>query len=121
MGLFVAIAFAALALPVPRQALTAAAAIVVLACAALAFHQTGYWTDSQTLFAHTIAVTPPNAVAAYSLGQALELKKPDASATHLRRAIELAETTLRNRPHAPPPSYAQAPGGLSPTLLRQAR
>src|SRR5260221_13451157 len=121
IGLFMAITFAALALPVPRQALAAAGAIVVLACAALGFHQTGYWTDSETLFAHTIAVTPPNAVAEYSLGQALELKKPDASAAHLRRAIELTETTLRNRLNAPPRWYAQAHVGLGTTLLMKAR
>lgn len=121
VGLFVTIAMAAIALPVPRKALAGAGAIVVLVCASIAFNQVGYWRDSETLFTHAIANTPPNAVAEYSLGQALELTKPDASIAHLRRAIELTKQVTGGRRELMPDWYSQAHVGLGTALLMKAR
>jgi tetratricopeptide (TPR) repeat protein len=121
IGLFLAIAAGALTLPIPRQALAAAGVVVVLVCAEIAFHQVGYWRDSETLFTHAIAVTPPNAVAEYSLGQALELMKPDASVAHLRRAIEYTIYAMRDRMESAPEWYTQAYVGIGTALLMKAR
>jgi tetratricopeptide (TPR) repeat protein len=101
--------------------LGAAGAVVILAFTGLAFHQTGYWKNSETLFSHTIAITPPNAVAEYSLGQALELTKPDASAAHLRTAIKLALRAAIESRSAPPEWLPQANVGLGTALLMKAR
>jgi tetratricopeptide (TPR) repeat protein len=116
IGLFLAIAAAAQALPVPRKALATAGTAIVLVCAGIAYHQVDYWRDSETLFAHAIAVTPPNAVAEYSLGQALELTKPEASIAHLRRSIKLTKENS-----SLPIWYAQAHVGLGTALLMKAR
>jgi tetratricopeptide (TPR) repeat protein len=121
IGLFFAIAFGALALPLPRRALAAAGVGIVLVSAGIAFHQTGYWRDSETLFTHSIAVTPPNGVAEYSLGQALELTKPEASIAHLRRAIELTKEAAAGRLDAMPDWYPEAYVGLGTALLMKAR
>ncbi len=121
IGLFLAVAFTVLALPVPRRVLAAAGIVVVLVSGAVAFHQTSYWRDSETLFTHTLAVTPPNAVAEYSLGQALELTKPDTSIAHLRRAIELTNEATDGRLEARPDWYAEAYVGLGTALLMKAR
>lgn len=121
VGLFLAIAAGALALPIRRQTLAAAATVVVLVFAAIAHHQVAYWRNSETLFTHTVAVTPPNAVAEYSLGQALELTKPDASVAHLRRSIELSDEATGGRPEAMPEWYTQAHVGIGTALLMKAR
>ncbi len=121
VGLFLAIAAGALALPIPRRVLAVAGAFVVLICAAIAYHQVGYWQDSETLFTHTIAVTPPNADAEYSLGQALELTKPDAAVAHLRRSIDLASKATGGRPEAMPEGRTQAHVGIGTALLMKAR
>jgi tetratricopeptide (TPR) repeat protein len=47
---------------------------VVLALGALAFRQTRYWRDSETLWRHTLACSTGNAIAHYDLGNALALK-----------------------------------------------
>jgi len=121
IGLFLAIAFGALALPIPRRALAAAGVVIVFVSAVIAYHQTGYWRDSETLFTHSLAVTPPNGVAEYSLGQALELTKPDASIAHLRRALELTKEAAAGHLDATPDWYPEAYVGLGTALLMKAR
>jgi tetratricopeptide (TPR) repeat protein len=121
IGLFFAIAFGALTLPIPRRALAAAGMVIVLVSAVIAFHQTGYWRDSETLFTHSIAVTPPNGVAEYSLGQALELTKPDASIAHLHRALALTNEAAGSRLDAMPDWYTEIYVGLGTALLMKAR
>jgi protein O-mannosyl-transferase len=82
IGLTVAVAYTVRRLPL-------AAFAVVPILAFLSFRQTGYWKNSETLFTHTIAVTPPNAMAEFNLGNALEMSEPDRAIQHFKRAIEL--------------------------------
>jgi tetratricopeptide (TPR) repeat protein len=125
IGIWIALTFAALSLPLPRRALAAAGVVLVAVYAAMAFHQVGYWVDSETLFTHTLAITPPNPVAEYSLGQTLELTRPEASIEHLGRAIALTEEALAGRtigPDLPGPDwYVQAYIGRGAARLMSAR
>lgn len=102
--------------------LRVASAGLLLVTAAVAWHQTGYWKNSDTLFTHTIAITPPNPLAEYSLGQTLQLSDPDRAMPHLQRAITLADATLRSNPGAAGPDwYPQAHVALGSALLMKAR
>jgi protein O-mannosyl-transferase len=78
VGLFIAVAFGArdLAgrLQLSRTIVAAAAAGVLAACLALTENQLRCWRDSETLFAHALAVTKDNHVAHLNLGAALEEK-----------------------------------------------
>jgi tetratricopeptide (TPR) repeat protein len=112
IGLSIAIAWS-----IPRRALIPVAAIVTLAFTAIAFRQAGYWRDSETLFAHTLAVTPPNALAEYTLGQTLEMTKPEQAIAHLRRGIELVEQMRGADPHW----HAQVYVGLGTAIMMRAR
>jgi tetratricopeptide (TPR) repeat protein len=75
-GIFLAVAFSARELAgrfqFPKIILPATAALVSGACLFLTEKQLGYWRDSETLFAHTLAVTKNNDVACVNLGVALE-------------------------------------------------
>jgi len=98
---------------IPRRLLMPIAAVVIVGFAAIAYRQVGYWRDSEALFEHTIAITPPNPMAEYSLGQTLEMTKPDDAIVHLQRAIRLSE---RRSEWA-----AQAHVGLGTALMMKAR
>jgi len=117
IGLSIAVVWGAVHLPIPRRALAAISVVAIVVLAATAFHQVRYWRDSETLLAHTIAVTPPNALAEYSLGQTLEITAPDRAVAHLRRAITLVE----NVSGANPQWHAQAYVGLGTALMMRAR
>ena len=52
--------------------LSAAAAVVLVACAGRASRQVQFWRNTAALFEHNIAVTPENAAAHYTLGLGLE-------------------------------------------------
>jgi tetratricopeptide (TPR) repeat protein len=52
--------------------LSAAAAMVLVACAGLASRQLQFWRNTVALFEHNVAVTPENAAAHYTLGLGLE-------------------------------------------------
>jgi tetratricopeptide (TPR) repeat protein len=70
---------------------------VMLVCAALTWRQTGFWRTSETLFAHTLAVTGPNPLAEGNYAVALTDRGLYAEAeVHLRRAIEIDPTTFRD-------------------------
>jgi len=122
IGLSIAVVFGVLQLAriVPRQVLAAAGAIAVAAYAAVAFHQVGYWKDSETLFAHAIEATGENAMAEYNLGQVLELTQPERSIGHLRRSIDLTEPLVRAGA-AQPEWYPQAYVGMATAMLMKAR
>jgi len=66
-------------------ALTILASCIVGTCA-----QIRYWQDSEALWRHTLAVTADNAVAEYSLGQALSVKgKIPEAMPHFVKALRL--------------------------------
>jgi len=102
---------------IEERQLAAIGVVVIVILAVVAYRQVAFWQDSETLFEHTIAVTPPNPLAEYSLGQALEMTDPDRAITHLRRAIRFAGEL----PSASTGSQAQAHVGLGTALLMKAR
>jgi tetratricopeptide (TPR) repeat protein len=52
--------------------------------------QTSYWRDSETLWTHTLACTPPNAFAYSNMGVAWgQQGKTTEAIAHLRKAVEL--------------------------------
>ncbi len=121
IGLFIAIVWGAADI-LPARVAAFAGAAVTLIFAVLAFVQTGYWKDTGALFTHTLAVTGPNPVAEYLLGQSLETDDPDRAIPHLRRAVELTEASLRATPDAPKPDmYAQSHVGIGTALLTKAK
>ena len=99
IGIFIALAWTIGALvgdrrpPVP--ALTAAiCAIVAIALVFLTHRQITWWRDSETLFAHTAAVTKDNWLAYNHLATALEERK------QYDRALEMSARALRIHPAA---------------------
>lgn len=93
-----------------RNALVAAGAAALLACALLARAQLGVWRDSETLFLHALRVTERNHVAHINLGMVLfrEGRLEEASA-HLSAGLRLA------------PGSAAAAGWLGQVRLAQGR
>jgi len=121
IGLFIAIVWAAAEL-IPARAAMAIGATAVLLLAGTAWNQTRYWKDSETLFQHSIAVTPPNPLAEYSIGQALQLTSPDRALPHLERAIALVQDSLRTHPNHPAPEwYAQSYVAMATAKMVKAR
>ena len=110
IGLFIALVWS-----VPRRVLVPVSAVIILLLAARAWHQTRYWKSSEALFAHAIAVTGPNPLMEYSLGQALNLTEPDRSLVHIRRAMELADRELTS-----PRQFAQFHAGIGSALMTKA-
>jgi len=73
-----------------NTALSAVTGILLLASAAVAWVQIGYWRDSGTLFRHTIEVTSDNYLAHNNLGAFLEEQKEhDEAAGHFLEAIRI--------------------------------
>jgi protein O-mannosyl-transferase len=121
IGLFIAIVWG-VADMMPARVAAAAGAVVVAILAVLAFMQTGYWKDTESLFTHTLEVTGPNPIAEYTLGQVYETDDPDRAIPHLRRAIDLTEAALRANPNSPKPDlYAQSHVGIGTALLEKAK
>ena len=54
--------------PATRSVAATSAAIILIACAALSFHQIRYWRDSIALFSHAIEVAPNAAIMHTNLG-----------------------------------------------------
>jgi tetratricopeptide (TPR) repeat protein/uncharacterized protein YhhL (DUF1145 family) len=126
IGLFIAavwgLADVASMLRLPRAVPAAIATIVIALFAFAAFRQTAYWRSSEALFTHTIGVTPPNPLAEYSLGQALQLTAPDAAIPHLERSIDLLARSLSATPGAAFPEwYPQAYVAGGNALIMKAR
>jgi hypothetical protein len=75
-----------------RAILVTAAALAVAVCALLTWRQVALWRDSETIFTHTLAVTPPNYVIEGNLGGVLlQANRNDEAVAHL-------EASLRIRP-----------------------
>ena len=94
IGVFIMLAFELDNLPADNRALRAAAAassvLWVALLAGVAFHQTGYWRNSETLFRHALAVTPDNPESRKNLGGALYAdRRLDEAYAQFERALEL--------------------------------
>ena len=77
--------------PWARRAAIAATAAALVTCVILTTRQVARWRDTRTLFTWTLAVSPDNAVAHESLGNALlEAHDVAGAIPHLERAAELA-------------------------------
>jgi tetratricopeptide (TPR) repeat protein len=117
VGLSIMLAWGAAAwlrrVPRGRTAVTVLAAAACLSCAALARTQVQYWSNSESLFRHALAVTGGNYLAHNNLGIALEEipgRLPEAIA-HYQSALQIdpdcaeAHNNLGN-------AWAQLPGRL---------
>jgi protein O-mannosyl-transferase len=91
IGLFILVVWAVVELPARLAkiglSLLCAAAVVL---AGVSAHQVRYWTDSETVFRHVLAVTPDNDITEYFMGLALLEKKDAAGAKyHFERTLEM--------------------------------
>jgi Flp pilus assembly protein TadD len=94
-----------------RTVLTAVAVAILLGCLFLTNRQLQYWTNSESLFQHALAVTPDNPVAHEGLGDALLRQGRNAEAeVELRRVLQL------DAEH-----YLQTPCELAKALDHQGR
>jgi tetratricopeptide (TPR) repeat protein len=88
IGIFIAIVWLVAEFAPVRKFAPAAAAAVLIACAAASYVQAGYWKDSITLERHALAVTADNDVAHVYLGSALFTHGDrDAAEQEFRKAI----------------------------------
>jgi len=95
IGVFIAVTFGLCDLAgrfqFPPKAIATAAALILATCLMLTENQLRYWRDSETLFAHALAVTQNNFVAHANLGVALEQKdKLNEALAEYRAAEQLA-------------------------------
>jgi tetratricopeptide (TPR) repeat protein len=95
IGVFIAVTFGVCDLAdrfqFPPKAIATAAALILATCLILTENQLRYWHDSETLFAHALAVTKNNHVAHVNLGVALEQKgKLNEALAEYRAAEQLA-------------------------------
>jgi hypothetical protein len=114
IGVFVMIAWAVAELVgrggLVRWLALAFTAAALVGCVVLTWRQVSYWHDSTTLWAHTIAVTGPNARAHFGLGAAFrDLGWLRAGAEEFRRALAIN------------PRYDAARSNLGWCLLLQGR
>jgi len=94
IGLFIVIAFGladfARSWRVAPSVRTGIAVAVLLILATLTNAQIHRWTDSFTLFKHTLAVTPPNLIIENNLGSALSRSGlHDEAAAHFEKALQI--------------------------------
>ena len=74
----------------PGVACAVAAGLMLLACAATARRQVGYWRNSETLYHHDLAVSRKNWAACYNLGWYLDQEgRLDEALDYYRQAIEI--------------------------------
>lgn len=114
IGLFVALAWSAGAMcerwRLARVPIAVAATLATAACAARTGNQLGHWQNSERLFRHAIAVTPPNAVAQDSLGNALlDQGRVDEALGHFQTALAIE------------PDFADAHNNFGDALLKKNR
>jgi hypothetical protein len=120
-GLFIALVWS-IAEWMPAKAAMASGGVIVVALTAIAWKQTSYWKDSETLFLHSIAVTSANPLAEYSVGQTLQLTAPDRALLHLDRSVALVQDSLRTHPNVPAPDwYAQAYVAMATAKMMKVR
>src|SRR6266404_7464997 len=94
IGLFIVIAFGLVDIArswrVAPSLRTGIAVVVLLILATLTNAQIHRWSDSFTLFKHTLAVTPPNLMIENDLGSALSSSGlHDEAAVHFEKALEI--------------------------------
>jgi tetratricopeptide (TPR) repeat protein len=94
IGLFIVIVFGLADIAKTRRVApsfsAAVASGILLALAILTNAQIHRWSDSFTLFKHTLAVTPPNLMIENNLGSALSRSGlHDEAAAHFEKAIEI--------------------------------
>jgi tetratricopeptide (TPR) repeat protein len=93
-----------------KEAMAAAALLVVIALAAATFVQAGTWKNSATLFRHALAATENNFMAHTNLAVAyIDDGKLDDALTHLREARQLR------------PDFPHAPYNMGVIKMRQGR
>jgi tetratricopeptide (TPR) repeat protein len=84
--------------------------LCLLACIGLTHQQVQFWRNSESLFTHALEVTADNAIAQFSLANALiDSGRVDEGASHLRKAIEIQ------------PELADAHGRLAFLLVSQGK
>ncbi|MEP6705472.1 MAG: hypothetical protein ABJB34_11760, partial [Acidobacteriota bacterium] len=97
LGLFVIVVFGASdlvqSLKIDRRATGIATASLVLSLAVLAYFQTGYWRDNETLYSHALSVTSNNFLVEQNLCHALMLQD------RLDEAERLCQDSLELRPY----------------------
>lgn len=121
IGLFLALVWGIADL-MPAKAAVAFGSTIVVALTAVAWKQTSYWKDSETLFLHSIAVTSANPLAEYSAGQTVQMTAPDRALPHLERSVALVRDSLRTHPNVPAPDwYAQAYVAMATAKMMKAR
>jgi tetratricopeptide (TPR) repeat protein len=92
------------------MALSAAAGLLICACAVLARHQVQYWENAFTLWQHALEATTGNYVAHTVLGYALaDEGRVDEAMGHYREALAVQ------------PNFAEAHNSLAIALARQGR
>jgi len=114
IGLFIAVVWGGAELvarhPRLRAPLAAASVAALAACGAVSSRQLRCWSDTESLFRHTCAVTEPNGEAHNDLGRALaEQGRNDEAIAEFREALE----TL--------PRYVEAHVNLGTALAAQGR
>lgn len=79
--------------PALHKPAVALAVALTLAYTVATFRQASLWTDSITLFEHTIAVTPPNPRMHFAMsGAHMREGQMDHAVAHMQRAAQLAPT-----------------------------
>ena len=77
-------------LPNPRVVLAPLASLAVAACTIISMRQVHIWSDSVTLWEHTLRLTRDNGIAHYNLGvQFVGTGRVDDGIRHLREAVRL--------------------------------
>ena len=114
IGLFLAVVWGMTEIlaqwPPGHRVRSAAAGVVIFACAVTARRQVRYWKDDFALWGHTIETTAANPLAQHNLGYALAAAgKLDEAVGHYREAIRIR------------PDYALAHNSLGVALGTQGR
>jgi Flp pilus assembly protein TadD len=94
IGIFIAavwgVADALAARPIRAKVLVPVSAAVLVACSALTWRQLGYWTNSESLFRHALALTQDNWLAHVNLGTALLVQgRLSEAADHFNEALRI--------------------------------
>src|SRR5690349_11444493 len=92
IGLYIALAWLiadlSISLPARRQILATVSVLIVTALSVVAWKQTTYWRNTESLWTHTLAVTTDNDVALNNLGNYyMEQGRLDDALSHLERAL----------------------------------
>jgi protein O-mannosyl-transferase len=102
-----------------KEILAATGAVVVLALTFVAWKQTTYWRNSETLWTHALAVTKNNDVALTNFGTALmEEGKLEDALSYFQRALDVRSS---NEQHHYDFSLAVIHGSIGNVLARKGR